>query len=139
MKRKPRATRWRAEGSPFGVCLRPATPGEVPPFRTWNYRPPWLADGVLPVATNSERLDEPFLFVLPFGRRPEAPGTPREVTRVVIESPVAAPSGEAIALAHRRVVEWRRAPAHGMILEFDRLAAGASADLRPALPLRLGW
>jgi hypothetical protein len=91
------------------------------------------------VATNSERLDEPFLFVLPFGRRPEQPGTARGISRVVLESPVAAPSAEAIALAVHRVVEWRRAAAYGMILEFDRAATGASADLRPALPLQLRW
>lgn len=136
--------RWqgRASGtsSPFGVGLRPGTPGEQSLFRTWNYRPAYLPDGgAIPMATNSERIDEPLLFVLPFGRRPESPGTAREVTRVVIEAPVAAPSGEAIALAHSRIVEWRRATAHGMLIEFDRAAGGEYADLRPALPLQLRW
>jgi hypothetical protein len=136
--------RWQGRdsgtSSPFGVGIRPGTPGEQPLFRTWNYRPPYLPDGgAIPMATNSERLDEPLLFVLPFGRRPESPGTSREVTRVVIETPVAAPSGEAIALAHSRIVEWRRAAAHGMLIEFDRAAAGGAVDLRPALPLQLRW
>jgi hypothetical protein len=133
--------RWRRRGtgSPFGVALRPSSPEEPAPFRTWDYRPPWLADGAIPVAANSERLDEPFLFVLPFGRRPERPGTRREISRLVLESPVEAPSDEAIALAGHRDVEWRRAAVHGMILELDRAATGGTADLRPALPLQLRW
>jgi len=135
--------RWQARGtgaSPFGVCLRPGVPGEQPLFRVWNYRPPYLPEGsAIPVATNSERIDEPLLFVLPSGRRPESPGSMREITRVVIETPVAAPSGEAIALAHSRIVEWRRAATHGMLIEFDRGAGGGHADLRPALPLQLRW
>jgi hypothetical protein len=135
--------RWqgrRTGASPFGVCLRPGTSGEQPLFRVWNYRPPYLPEGTaIQMATNSERTDEPLLFVLPSGRRPASPGSPREVTRVVIETPVAAPSGEAIALAHSRIVEWRRAATHGMLLEFDRGGGGGLADLRPALPLQLRW
>jgi hypothetical protein len=136
--------RWQGRdsgmSSPFGVALRPGTPGEQPLFRIWKYRPPYLTDGsAILMATNSERLDEPLLFVLPSGRQPESPGTAREITRVVIETPVAAPSGEAIALAHSRIVEWRRAPAHGMLVEFDRGAGGETVDLRPSLPLQLRW
>jgi hypothetical protein len=133
--------RWRDRelGSPFGVAIRPRAPGEQPPYRTWSYHPPWLAEGGIPVADNSERLHEPFLFVLPFGRRPVEPGSTREITRVVIETPVAAPSAEALALAHEGVLEWHHARTHGLTLELDEAAAGAHADLRPALPLQLRW
>jgi hypothetical protein len=142
MRRTRLLERWRARasgGSPFGIALRPRTPGEAPPFHTWDYRPPWLTEGALPVATNSERLDEPFLFVLPFGRRPERPGTARASTRVVLDTPVAAPSAEAMAVAHHGLVAWRPADEHGMLVEFDRAATGGHADLRPALPLQLRW
>lgn len=61
-------SRWRENGaSPFGIGLR----GRIP-FPTWEYRPPYLSDGVtIPVALGSEDPRQPFLFRSPDGARPD--------------------------------------------------------------------
>lgn len=61
-------SRWRESGaSPFGIGLR----GRLP-FPTWDYRPPYLPEGVaIPVALGSEDPRQPFLFRSPAEARPD--------------------------------------------------------------------
>lgn len=142
--------RWsgRAHGSPVGVSLR-AAPGEHLPFPTWDFCPPYLPPGVvIPMATNACRTDEPLLFAIPFGRRPDAappdrrepldhPAGGREVTAVTVHLPdPATASQELLALAEAGFVRLTRG-GHGLTLELDHGARAAVRDLRPALPLVL--
>jgi hypothetical protein len=68
--------RWSGRNSgscPFGFIFRPHGPEKKPPpFATWEYHPAYLPENVsILVGKNAERLDEPMLFCMPFGRRPD--------------------------------------------------------------------
>lgn len=149
--------RWagRAEGlvCPVGVATRPAPGTAAPdeaPFASWPYRPAYLPPGLaIPVGANVDVLDEPMLFHLPFGRRPDsaAPAVPlahgagvREVTRLSLALARAAePSAELAALVRAGVVELGAGERPLVELGFDGERAGAALDLRPAAPLVLRW
>src|SRR3712207_2130981 len=67
--------RYRSTGySPFGICVRPSAQHTglqpVPPFATWEYRPPYLPPELhIDVASNTSS-SEPMIFATPFGGRP---------------------------------------------------------------------
>jgi hypothetical protein len=67
--------RWRDRPTrcPFGICIRAESAEDQSlPFTSWDYHPPYLPKGMqIDVATNSDRLTEPFLFHTPFGGRPD--------------------------------------------------------------------
>jgi hypothetical protein len=139
--------------NPFGIGLRSADggadlpPGADLPFETWEYTPPYLPSGlVLPVGVNSERLDEPFLFFLPWSRGPawDAPGHPngtRVITGVslVLAEGEGSSSPELSALSRLGVVELERGPEPLMRIELDGRTRGGRVDLRPAVPLLVRW
>lgn len=147
--------RWRGRDSgacPFGICLRPAAPGEQPPFPTWEYRPPWLPAGpAIAVATCSEDPCVPLLFWLAFGRRPDnaAPGAREpqshgpgmlELSRVGVSGPFATGPPHALrAVVDAGLVTLHTGGEHLLELGFDGESRGGMADMRPSLPLRLGW
>lgn len=96
--------RWRESGAcPFGLAFRPEDPDSDAvtwPFATWRYEAPYFPPGVaLPVVTPADRLDEPLVFIIrrpkpgspgglpASGATPGHRGTPRTVTRVVVQSP----------------------------------------------------
>ncbi len=133
--------RWREHNaSPFGICLRPTTPGTPPPFPSWDYRPRYLpADLSLPMACNSGVLGEPLLFAIdrPFVPLPQRHTLARRrLTRATLTVRELAP----MSLLHdlhvpALVVQDGDAP--GLVLEFE--GGGETLDLSPALPLRLLW
>jgi hypothetical protein len=147
--------RWARRGrdvSPFGVGLRPIPGAEaVVPFQAWEYRPPYLPEPLaIHMADNSDRLREPLLFFLEFGRRPNpddpARRQPREhvagvqaITRLQI-------AGQAGISPELRSVEGqcaslRFAAASESLMEigFDGERKGRTVDFRPTLPLMLRW
>jgi hypothetical protein len=68
--------RWSGRQSgvcPFGFIFRPHGPEmSAPPFATWEYHPPYLPENLaFLVGKNAGRLDEPMLFCMPFGKRPD--------------------------------------------------------------------
>lgn len=146
--------RYRETGaSPFGLCLRPAgrAAGEAP-FGYWEYRPPYLPGGVsVQVAENSTQTDEPLLFYLPFGTRPDAYAEGgrqplghraglEEITSVRIT--VAKPEPHSAALRGVSAAGWLSVVAGGeSLLEvgFDGEGRGRRHDFRPALPLAFRW
>lgn len=163
--------RWhgRADGHrcPFGIGLRAddghagdvgtgggAHPGTAA-FPTWPYRPRYLPPGAaIPVATNSETLHEPLLFVVPFARPSLADGAVDTgdvglwrahaagiamLTRVALAAPAAAPSAPLAAVAAAGIVERVAAPEHALVLGFDGETGGRVVDLRPTLPLIVRW
>lgn len=149
--------RWSGRGrgaSSFGLCVRvnPAQEGAAP-FATWEYRPPYLpVPLMIQMGDNSETVDEPLLFAIAFGRRPDGDEPPRRqpldhpaglrsISRVqfsVSRSPPAAP--DLLTLA-------RHCPGLSVVFDgddrlevgFDNEQQGKSADFRPSLPLVFHW
>jgi len=137
---------------PFGLCLRPSDDSTAAPFAAWPYRPRYLpGDRSIDVAANSEALDEPMLFHLAFGARPDSAAPSdrhptehatgvRELTRVRWMRPSRKPpSAELRAVVDAGLLDVGEGDAHVLELGFDDENGRGHADLRPALPLVLRW
>lgn len=134
------------EACPFGIGLRKSRDGlDDLPFSTWDYRPPYLAPGAsIPVGTNSEWLNEPLLFVLPWKSGPgyECPDHPnrsRVITRVSLGlRDLAHRSEEFESFTKLNLVEVSRQAESILRVELDGARCGKAVDLRP-VPLELSW
>lgn len=146
--------RWRGRGTgacPFGICLRPSGHGAAElPFPAWEYRPPYLPDGLaIHVAKNAELIDQPFLFYMPFLKPPTASAAPqpmehalgfREVTACRVHGPGCADGREPMAsVARAGAVRFVRDDEHLLVIGFDGEGRGKSMDFRPDLPLVFHW
>jgi hypothetical protein len=147
--------RWNARGTacPFGLCFRPASQddGSIP-FPTREYRPPYLPESwSFHVGTNADVLNEPVLFYLPFGRRPDSLSAPKkqvvdhsaglgELTRVELMSANADSLSPAFkSLLNTGVVRRRVGAGHLVELGFDGESKGRVMDFRPGLPIVVFW
>jgi hypothetical protein len=133
-------SRWRDNtASPFGVAVRPTTPGGAPPFVPWDYTPRYLPPQFrIEMACNSGVLGEPMLFQVdrpwqPFG----PPHALRE--RAVAEVRLTVPN-----LAPRSLLREVQVPglviADGPHHRLELTFAGnrtRQLDLAPALPVAL--
>lgn len=136
----------RHPANPFGVGMR-SPDAAADPFETWDYAPPYLPSGVvIPVGLNCERLDEPFLFFLPWSHGPawdvpDHPNGTRAITGISLVLPECegSSSPELEALSRLGVVEVERGPEPLMRVELDGGARANSVDLRPAVPLLVRW
>lgn len=132
-------------GNPLGFGLRSSQdPVPAAPFGTWSYGPPYLPEGAaFAMGANSEIVEEPLLFVLPWARAPgwETPAHPngaRRVTRVTLVHPT--PVSDVLgAFVGMGVVSWEEGPDAAVHVELDRGRAGRELDARPALPLAIRW
>ncbi len=136
---------------PFGLCLRPSGhPGEDTPFAGWHYKPQYLPDTLsVLVGDNYKEPHEPWLFYLPFARRPDArPAREdiehkaglREISSLRLYSPATEPKSQTLRNMEKvNGIELTHGPEHLMEIGFDGQTAGASMDFRPHLPLRLKW
>ena len=149
--------RYRSTGySPFGICLRPSArhaPAEPAalPFATWEYRPPYLPSELHIDVAAGTAANEPLLFAIPHGERPDAfpeercqplvhPKGVVEITRLRIVLPSDEPVSGAVRALHRAgVVPFDTGNDHVAEIEFDHGNRGQSADFRPLLPLRFRW
>lgn len=144
-----------AGASPFGIAVRRSL-GDVAgtlPFSVWDYRPPFLpAPLAIQMGKNSTNALEPLLFQLAFGRRPDSdvrarrqPLTHslplREIAQVRIESPL--PDSRSSTLQAMLTscpwFQYEPGPEQLMELTFAGGSQDRTADLRPALPLRMIW
>lgn len=141
--------RWRYRetgSSPFGVCVRRragAAPDAPLPFATWSYHPPYVPPSFgIDIAERSARLEEPLLFHLPGGTRPDEYPPERgqpldhpcgavEITGVRIVSP--------LSIEPLDVVSSVPGPEHEAEVTLDGGRAGAVLDCRPDMPLVLRW
>lgn len=139
--------RWHrrdAGGSPFGICLRPASQSnETPPFATWEYDPPYLPAGLdIKVATNAANIEEPFLFFLPWARpRDDSPTHDaglRTLTEVTIRAPVTVLFHDTLRTMDR-VVRFEESDGHHMTLVFDDERQGEMLELSPISPLTIRY
>jgi hypothetical protein len=69
--RLDRRANWRQNGlSPFGLGLRGQL-SEKDRARFWEYRPPYMPEGVILIhESNEKRPEQPLIFVLPSAKRP---------------------------------------------------------------------
>lgn len=146
--------RWQyrqSGASPFGVALRSTGPVNLP-FETWAYRPPYLPPPLqIDVAANSVHLDEPLLFHIPFGGRPDTFSPERQqplihpvglktITHVRLNLPQTRPISPTLAAVEEAGwIEFSMSQAHLAEVTFDQAQQGRSADFRPALPLVCRW
>jgi hypothetical protein len=149
--------RWSRRGrdaSPFGIGFRPV-PGmeSAIPFSAWEYRPPYLPDPLaIHMASNSERVAEPLLFLLAFGRRPN-PADParrqprdhaaglRAITRLQVGIRQSGGPSPELRAAEESCGEVSFFVVSEPFVEvgFDDEKKGLSVDFRPQLPLLLRW
>lgn len=147
-----RADPMRQDVCPFGVCLRAVDGADYPlPFATWDYRPPYLPPGMsIPMAESADKLNEPLIFAIPFGGRPdhypadrrqpiEHPAGLRQVTKVTMTLPTHERSPALCYLHENDIVSIIEGEAYHLALTFDHAVQGRRISLMPALPLSLLW
>lgn len=120
---------WRTTGaSPFGVALR--DDGAPPPFRAWEYRPPYLPEGrFIPIA--DAPVTEPVLFTSPGRSIPE--GEVRASVNCEIRMPHWERSSPLAGLEIPGLTLTTGDPLMVVTVE----GASTVIDLRPDLPLRI--
>jgi hypothetical protein len=123
------------------------------PFPTWEYRPPYLPDGlVIRMGVDSEVVTEPSLFYSSFGRRPDSYDPSRRqplqhaagvqaVTRLQVSGPHRGAASAALRALedHCPCLGVVDGGEHLMEVSFDEEAGKQVADFRPQLPLVLRW
>lgn len=133
---------------PFAVIVRPGDAVERdPPFPAWAYHPPYLPPPLAIDVAEPTLLGEPGFFHIRFARPPDAVNAqPRahrlavsRITAVEIALPGGVRSPAARAVEALGLVTFRESDEHLLTVAFDGATAGASADLRPELPLVLRW
>jgi hypothetical protein len=147
--------RWKGRRNgacPFGICFRPAGRGAGLPFPGWSYTPQYLPRSLsIHIGGNSERMDEPMLFHMAFGSRPDqAPAAKqqplthrlplRELTRVTWVTPkLPGSSPELSAALDSGKFSLMQGSAHQLELGFDGESTGKAVSLLPGLPIKLCW
>jgi hypothetical protein len=138
---------------PFGFAFRPIALHAGPlPFRTWEYRPPYLPETAsIPIATNSDVLIEPMLFYMAFARRPDSyPAAKRPMIEHaaglhrITSLELTIPSAETCSPELRQVssvglVRLRNGPEQLLTIGFDGELQRREADFRPAVPMVFRW
>ncbi|WP_047304696.1 VOC family protein [Pseudomonas fluorescens] len=136
--------------APFGVCFRPSSVGEAPPFPAWEYRPVYLP-AALKVDVGHGPVGEPMWFFLGFAKRPdeapieraqpfEHPNGFREMTAVRITTPGRQALSAAADCANQlQGFSMVQGDEHLIEVEIDHGASGQRRDLRPLLPLIMRW
>ncbi len=135
------------EACPFGIGIRRSSNGETGlPFPTWDYRPPYLPAGAsIPMALNSEVLEEPLLFVLPWKTGPgyECPVHPngaRAITKATLGMQGVPPySTELSKFVALNLVDVVSDTDPLLQIELDDGRSAIELDLRPEVPLVLRW
>jgi hypothetical protein len=141
--------RWSGRKSglcPFGFIFRPQGPEiSEPPFDTWAYHPVYLPQNLsILVGKNADRLDEPMLFCMPFGRRPDSfvegsrdflthKSGAREIREVLLVGPLPVEQSDVLSAAVRASLLNVRSSSQ-FALEIVT-GCGERIDLRPDLPL----
>ena len=137
------------EYAPFGVGLRVETAGEILPFETRSYRADWMLPGTTLELATTKRL-EPEVFIVPDGMAwtditagappvtsvfPHGNGV-ATITALRFQSPSQEAPSEAFGhLVRMGVIEFNPGDDTLVEVELDGGRAGATADLRPTLPI----
>src|SRR5215469_13456371 len=137
--------RWssrQADASPFGICVRPVNPQDTgSPFLAWEYRPAYLPDP-LSLQIGEAGIEEPMWVHLSFMRRAqrerwftEHPIGVREITRLILTTPMPLRSDVSRRIIESGVLETRMGAASLLEIEFDGQQRKKHVDFRPHLPV----
>ena len=137
-----RWSRREYDASPFGICLRPSDPQEKgQPFPAWEYRPAYLSDPLL-MYIGEVGVEEPMWVYLSFMRRTqreqwfiEHPIGVREITGLILTSPVPLRSPVAQTIVESGVLSARTGATSLLEIEFDNKRRNKHVDFRPHLPV----
>jgi hypothetical protein len=136
----------REHASPFGFGLRsPIDPVPDAPFETWEYSPAYLPEGyAFAMATNSQKLDEPLIFFLPWSRTaawevPEHPNGARRLTGVCFGPGAPNPSQVMSDFLGLGLASQEGGASPLMRIQLDNQERNQELDLNPTLPLILCW
>ncbi len=136
--------------SPFGICFRASDSRREAPFKSWDYKPAYLPDG-MKVDVGEAPLEEPMWFFLAFSSRPDrAIGTKRqpldhpvgfqEITALRVTMPAGTGySDPALHASNTQGIEVMEGSEHLVEIGFDHESCGQSQDFRPMLPLVFQW
>lgn len=132
---------------PFGIGLRKKGDGDPRlPFEAWDYRPPYLPEGLsFQMSVSSVEVSEPLVFFMPWlseqsRSSSEHPNGVRRVSRLEIVLRDETLKSEILAaLSLAGVASFRPGSAYFMDVELDEGESGQSLDFRPGIPLRLKW
>jgi len=128
-------------GSPFGICLRPASSEDLgPPFPSWEYRPAYLSDPLV-MHIGEAGIEEPMWVYLGFMRRlhreqwfVEHPIGIREITDLTLTSPAPLHSAVSQRVIESGMLSARTGATPLLEIEFDGGRIDEHRDFRPHLP-----
>jgi hypothetical protein len=137
--------RWsgrQSSASPFGICVRPVDPQHTgSPFPAWEYRPAYLPDA-LSMQVGEAGIEEPMWVYLSFMRRAqrerwftEHPIGVREITRLILTTPMPLRSSVSQKIIENGVLEARTGAPSLLEIEFDSHRRKEHVDFRPHLPV----
>jgi hypothetical protein len=137
--------RWSGRQSgacPFGIIVRPVnTRATTVPFPARDYRPEWLAPD-LKIYLAPTGVEEPMWLFMPFLQRfhheqrfVAHPNGAREITKLILTTPVPMQSSAAQALVENAILSIREGAEYLLTIELDRGLRQVERDFRPHLPL----
>jgi hypothetical protein len=135
-----------ANTCPFGFALRVADPDQSLPFETWSFDAPFLPPGMaFRIATCSDDVRKPLLFVLPSSAERTHPFTPphlfggRTITAIDLFLPADIQADMRPVLAPVGELSCESADEPLIHVTFDGASAGQQLDFRPDLPLTASY
>ncbi|WP_375475054.1 VOC family protein [uncultured Nostoc sp.] len=146
--------RWQeTQACPFGISFRStASDLREMPFSTWDYHAKYRTLGAsIPIATNSDNLLEPLIFIslatqkprnLPLERRPPLVHQVgfKEITALQVTLPgVQNFSAEVRTLIELGLVQFSQGNFYQLEIEFDNAKEGSSQDFGSQLPILIRW
>ncbi|MDZ8258286.1 VOC family protein [Nostoc sp. ChiQUE01b] len=146
--------RWQeTQACPFGISFRPkASDLREIPFPTWDYHAAYLPlKASIPIATNSDNLSEPLIFIspatknprnLPLERRPPLVHQVgfKEITALQVTLPdVQNFSAEVRTLIDLGLVQFSQGNFYQLEIEFDNAKEGNSQYFDSQLPIVIRW
>ena len=132
------------KASPFGICLRPATPKEEagsPPFPAWEYRPAYLPNPLV-MHIGEAGIEEPMWVYMSFMKRAQRehwfiqhPAGIREITGLALTTSVPLCSPVSQRVVESGILSTRTGAAPLLEIEFDGRPRNQFMDFRPHLPI----
>ncbi|MDZ8028629.1 MAG: hypothetical protein RMX65_017880 [Nostoc sp. DedQUE01] len=138
---------------PFGIAFRStASDSREIPFPTWDYHAEYLPPKAsIPIATNSDNLSEPLIFISPTIKKPTDYALERQIPLVhqvgfkeITALQVSLPSGqnfspEVRTLIELGLVQFSQGNFYQLEIEFDNAKEGNSQDFGSELPILIRW
>jgi Glyoxalase-like domain len=145
---------WRdTQACPFGIAFRLGNlAAKDLPFSSWDYYAPFLPDGAsIPIATNSNYLSEPLIFISPGNQKPSSYPLERrpplvhkaklhQVTGLNVILPGEGDfSVEVTTVSQIGIVQFSRGDRYHLEVQFDCGKENKSQSFAPDIPISICW